>query len=300
MTADFESRLKCRGSDDESKSSSDEDGDVDHLANLTVAMWDLGHCDPKRCSGRKLARHGLVRVLKTGSKFPGVVLSPRGDRVSWHRFLFSYLLFLSFFFSERSHQRAWLTFLFILPLDVQVVSRADNELVENGGLAVVDCSWTRLDDVNWSKVGKGSSRLLPFLIAANPTHYGRPCELSCVEALAAAFYILGEAALSVVRAHHRRTASVNSPMLFFVLTGKKDAAMALLAKFKWGPSFVSVNQELLDAYSECGTGEEVSGQVFVFSSLSRDLFCGAVTRVTGPFSLPGSASSKETPGFLQE
>ena len=40
-----------------------------------AACWDLEHCDPKRCSGKRLMHFGLMRQLSIGQKFPGVVIS---------------------------------------------------------------------------------------------------------------------------------------------------------------------------------------------------------------------------------
>ena len=55
---------------------------------------------------------------------------------------------------------------------------------------------------------------MPYLIATNPTNYGKPWRLNCAEALAAAFY----------------------------LTGHEDWAERLLAPFGWGSSFYPINQ----------------------------------------------------------
>jgi hypothetical protein len=40
-----------------------------------AACWDLGHCDPKRCSGKRLMQFGVMRELAIGQKFQGVVVS---------------------------------------------------------------------------------------------------------------------------------------------------------------------------------------------------------------------------------
>ncbi|KAI0905717.1 hypothetical protein F4823DRAFT_119485 [Ustulina deusta] len=117
-----------------------------------AACWDLNHCDPKRCSGKKLMRLGLMRDLHLGQRHNGVIITPNGKHT---------------------------------------LSPADRELMDQYGAAVVECSWARTQEVQWNKVGGKCERLLPYLVAANTVNYGKPYRLNCVEALAASFYICG-------------------------------------------------------------------------------------------------------------
>lgn len=120
------------------------------------------------------------------------------------------------------------------PKGKQVISPSDREIILKGGLAVVECSWARLDDVPFGKIASPHERLcefskkpskspcsyyitVPYLLATNPTNYGKPWRLNCVEALAAAFYITG-----------------------FDLYANK-----LLSGFGWGSAFWKVNQYAL-------------------------------------------------------
>lgn len=115
------------------------------------------------------------------------------------------------------------------PVGRQCVSREDYDLIKRKGLAVVDCSWARLTDVPFAKLRCTAPRLLPWLVAANPVNYGRPCELSCVEALSAAL----------------------------ILCGEKETAELLLGKFKWGHAFLSLNKDILKEYSKCENSAEI-------------------------------------------
>ena len=36
---------------------------------------DFGHCDVKKCTGRKLARLKLLKAIKPSKKYKGIVLS---------------------------------------------------------------------------------------------------------------------------------------------------------------------------------------------------------------------------------
>ena len=114
------------------------------------------------------------------------------------------------------------------PFSDRAFSPADRERLERRGLAAIDCSWIHADEV-FELSMRGASRCLPYLIAANPTNYGVPTKLSTVEALAAALYI----------------------------AGSKEKAELLLSIFKWGPNFIELNRELLDAYARAKNSTEV-------------------------------------------
>ncbi len=93
---------------------------------------------------------------------------------------------------------------------------------------VVDCSWNQAQEVFFRKLG-GKHRRLPTLLAANPTNYSRAGVLSSVEAVAATMYILGEV----------------------------EEAASYLNIYKWGPNFITLNQEPLEAYRKARTEGKV-------------------------------------------
>ena len=118
-----------------------------------LVVYHARQCDPKKCTGLKLKRHGLVRLVSKMKLLPrrAVVLNP---------------------YSEIAF------------------SPADRQRIEDFGLVALDCSWEHAEKVLLKRV-RGTSRCLPILIAGNPVNFGKPTKLTTVEALAAAFYIAG-------------------------------------------------------------------------------------------------------------
>jgi pre-rRNA-processing protein TSR3 len=113
---------------------------------------------------------------------------------------------------------------------------ADSLLTKNDAqiadaVCAVDCSWERADEVaKHQKIfSAGIGRRLPAILAANPTNYAKLGKLSSAEALAAAMYILGD----------------------------KQTATEIMNKFKWGHTFLELNANLLEDYSNAETEEQM-------------------------------------------
>lgn len=104
----------------------EENGEGDSAASTSsrppykAAAWDLGHCDAKRCSGKRLIRLNLMRELHVGQKFAGVVVTPKGKKI---------------------------------------LSPADREVLDQYGAAVVEASWNRIEEVPFGRIGGKCERL---------------------------------------------------------------------------------------------------------------------------------------------
>jgi pre-rRNA-processing protein TSR3 len=86
-------------------------------------------------------------------------------------------------------------------------------------LVALDCSWETAEAEAFRL--SGPHRALPFLVAANPVSYGTPFRLNTVEAFAGALVILG----------------------------RREQAEELLSKFRWGHTFLELNEEPLRRYA---------------------------------------------------
>lgn len=159
---------------------------------MKVVIYHAEQCDRRKCTTVRLAKKGKVKIVTKLNMIPAgaIVLDP---------------------FAEKA------------------VSTEDRETVEEKGIAALDCSWKKINRSSVMFKGKKYHRSLPFLVAANPTNYGKPCILSTAEAIAATFYIVGF----------------------------KNNAIQIMSQFKWGPHFLKLNEELLEAYSNAKTSGDV-------------------------------------------
>lgn len=121
--------------------------------SVRITIYHAAQCDPKKCTGLRLKRRGLARIVTKTRFLPkrAIVLNP---------------------FSEIAF------------------SPTDKQRVERFGLVALDCSWEHAQKVLAGHV-KGTSRCLPILIAGNPVNYGKLTKLTTAEAIGAALYIAG-------------------------------------------------------------------------------------------------------------
>lgn len=159
---------------------------------MKIRIYHANQDDPKKCTARKLARFELAELVDSPRRLPkGAIL--------------------------------------LDPYATKSVSREDADAIALSGLAAVDCSWEEAERT-FPVARQGlEGRALPYLVAANPVHWGQPVNLSTVEALAATAYICGY----------------------------PETAEELLSLWKWGPQFLKLNQEPLDAYAACQRSGEV-------------------------------------------
>jgi len=114
------------------------------------------------------------------------------------------------------------------PFGSAVLLNRDRAQALTFGLVAIDCSWEKVQ-IAFSGQLPGRNVRLPTLLASNPVNYAKPHKLSSLEALAAGLYIMGF----------------------------QEKASKLLSAFKWGPTFLSLNHDPLEAYASASNEQEL-------------------------------------------
>lgn len=115
------------------------------------------------------------------------------------------------------------------PFAKKSISKEDLPALRKSGLVALDCSWAQAEEAFPLLQGEVRSRALPFLVAANPARFGTPFELSTIEAVAAALFIVGE----------------------------ERQARRVLAAVPFADTFWATNAEPLADYARCETSAEI-------------------------------------------
>lgn len=164
----------------------------DPLGPVRLLVFYAAQDDPKKNTALRLAKFGYVEVVTKVDRLP------RGA-------------------------------LLLDPFSPKALSPADREVVATRPLVALDCSWEKAEHTFPDVRKKMASRALPFLVAANPTKFGKVLQLSTAEAFAAALAILGE----------------------------RGEAEQVMSAFPWGRRFFEVNANPLKDYAKCADSGEV-------------------------------------------
>lgn len=162
----------------------------DDEKDIKLFLYHAKQCDPKKCTGKKMAKFGLVNLSEKIERVPSrsILLDPMAEKA---------------------------------------LSPGDST---KKGITVLDCSWEEVERVFPQLLRmRLEHRALPYLVAANPVNFGRPFKLTSVEAFAAALYILGN----------------------------KHQAEKVMSKFNWGHTFLELNHEPLEEYSEAKDSKDI-------------------------------------------
>ena len=129
----------------------EEEDDEYEEFTIKLSMLYFDQCDPKKCTGKKMERLGLLKEIKFSKNYGGILLTPTGKKIC---------------------------------------SIEDHDIISKKGICVIDCSWAKFEELHLD-LHKIETRSLPFMVAVNPVNFGKAYKLSCVEAFAACLYLGG-------------------------------------------------------------------------------------------------------------
>ena len=118
---------------------------------IKLSMLYFDQCDPKKCTGKKMERLGLLKEIKFSRNYGGILLTPTGKKIC---------------------------------------SIEDHDIIAKKGICVIDCSWAKFEELHLD-LHKIETRSLPFMVAVNPVNFGKAYKLSCAEAFAACLFLGG-------------------------------------------------------------------------------------------------------------
>ena len=129
----------------------EEEDDEYEEFTIKLSMLYFDQCDPKKCTGKKMERLGLLKEIKFSRNYGGILLTPTGKKIC---------------------------------------SIEDHDIIAKKGICVIDCSWAKFEELHLD-LHKIETRSLPFMVAVNPVNFGKAYKLTCAEAFAACLFLGG-------------------------------------------------------------------------------------------------------------